>query len=104
MQPEPKQPRRVRVARGVYRNPSTGGYEIQFTDSDGRCRWKVVQGGLREARLARAEVEAKLGRGERVAPSRRPLAEVGEEWLASQHHLRKRTRQLYRTALTRHIN
>src|SRR3954447_14641750 len=104
MQSDPKQPRRVRVSRGVYKNPSTGGYEIQFTDSDGRCRWKVVRGGLREARVARAEVEAKLGRGERVALGRRPLVEVGEEWLACQHHLRPRTRQLYRTQLSRHIN
>jgi integrase len=104
MQPEPKQPRRVRVERGIYRNPSTGGYEIQYTDSDARCRWKVVPGGLREARVARAEIAAKLGRGERVAPSRRPLREVGEEWLAAQHHLRPRTRQLYRTQLRRHID
>src|SRR5215471_8142717 len=103
MQPERKQPRRVRVERGIYRNPSTGSYEIQYTDSDARCRWKVVPGGLREARVARAEVAAKLGRGERVAPSRRPLGEVGEEWLAAQHHLRPRTRQLYRTLLKRHI-
>ena len=29
---------------------------------------------------------------------------MGEEWLAAQHHLRPRTRQLYRTALDRHIN
>src|SRR5262249_34025226 len=103
MQPEPKQPRRVRVERGIYRNPSTGGYEIQYTDSGGPCPWRFVRGGLREARVARAEIQAKLGRGERVAPSRRPLAEVGEEWLASQHHLRPRTRQLYRTQLRRHI-
>src|SRR5438874_10544087 len=104
MQPEPKQPRRVRVERGIYRNPSTGGYEIQYTDSDGRCRWRVVPGGLREARIARAEIQARLGRGERVAPSRRPLSAVAEEWLGAQHHLRPRTRQLYRTQLSRHIN
>src|SRR6478672_10430094 len=104
MQPEPKQPRRVRVERGVYRNPSTGGYEIQYTDSSGRVRWQVVVGGLREARFARAEVQARLGRGDLVMRGDRTLAEVAEEWLAAQHHLRPRTRRLYETALRRHIN
>src|SRR5262249_46840804 len=57
----------------------------------------------REARLARAEVQARLGRGEPVLRTNRTLEEVGEEWLAAQHHLRPRTRQLYPTALDRHI-
>jgi integrase len=104
MQSDSKQPRRERVERDIYRNPATGRYEFHYVDSDGRSRWKTVRGGLREARLARAEVEAKLGRGERVAPSRRTLAEVGEEWLSCQHHLRTRTRSHYHHALTRHIN
>jgi integrase len=33
----------------------------------------------------------------------RSFAEVAEEWLAAQHHLRPRTRRLYRTALDRHL-
>jgi integrase len=104
MHQDPKPPRRVRVERGIYRSPSTGGYEIQYTDSSGRLRWQVINGGLREARHARAEVQARLGRGELVTRSKQTLAEVGEEWLAAQHHLRPRTRQLYQTALDRHIN
>jgi integrase len=104
MQEDPKPPRRVRAERGIYRNPSTGGYEIQYTDSTGRVRWRRVVGGLREARHARAEVQARLGRGDLIVRGDRILADVGEEWLAAQHHLRPRTRRLYETALARHIN
>jgi integrase len=103
MQADPKPPRRVRVERGIYRNPSTGGFEIQYTDSAGRVRWQRVPGGLRDARLARAEVQARLGRGELVLRNRRTFADVGEEWLAAQTHLRPRTYELYRTALRRHL-
>ena len=101
MQGNPKLPRRVRVERGIYRNPSTGGFEIQYTDSTGRVRWQRVPGGLRDARFARAEVQARLGRGELVLRARRTFAEVGEEWLAAQTHLRPRTHELYGTVLRR---
>src|SRR5262249_40481479 len=103
MHENPKPPRRIRVERGIYRSAS-GGYEIQYTDSTGRVRWQRTLGGLREARHARAEVQARLGRGELVNRTKRTLLEVGDDWLAAQHHLRPRTRQLYRTALDRHIN
>jgi integrase len=103
MQGNPKLPRRVRVERGIYRNPSTGGFEIQYTDSTGRVRWQRVPGGLRDARFARAEVQARLGRGELVLRARRTFAEVGEEWLAAQTHLRPRTHELYGTVLRRHL-
>jgi len=105
MQTQPKTPpRRVRVERGIYKSPTSGSYEIQYTDSSGRVRWQRVPGGLREARYARAEIQAKLGRGELLIRGDRTLADVGEEWLAAQHHLRPRTRSLYLTALERHIN
>src|SRR5215471_1031206 len=71
MHEDPKRPRRVRVERGIYRNPSTGGYEIEYTDGDGRVRWRRVYGGLRDARLERAEVQTRLGRGERLPTSAR---------------------------------
>src|SRR3954465_7976936 len=103
MHAEPKQARRVRVERGIYKSPSTGRYEIQYTDSAGRTRWQVVPGGLREARIAKADVEARIGRGDLVFRADRTLEEVGEEWLAAQHHLRPRTPQLYPTPLDRHI-
>src|SRR5947208_6369368 len=103
MQQNPKPARRVRVERGIYRNPSTGGYEIEYTDGDGRVRWKRIYGGLRDARLERAEVQTRLGRGDPMARSRRTFADVGEEWLAAQTHLRRRTHSLYTTALRRHL-
>ncbi len=103
MQCEMKQARRIRVERGIYRSPVTGKFEVQFTDSSGRVRWKTVPGGLRDARFARAEIQARLGRGELVVRGDRTLAEVGKEWLAAQHHLRPRTRRLYETQLERHI-
>ncbi len=57
-----KTTRRERVERGIYRNPKTGAYEITFTDSDGKRRWTTIDGNLKAARAARAEVVAKLGR------------------------------------------
>lgn len=103
MQENPKLPRRVRVERGVYQNPSTGRFEIQFTDSGGRVRWRTIGPSLSEARVARTE--AKLGylHGGRVIRSRRTFADVAEEWLAAQTHLRPRTAALYGTALDRHL-
>src|SRR4051812_7226858 len=103
MHQKPKSSRRVRVERGIYKNPASGRYEIQYSDSSGRVRWQRVPGGLREARVAKAEVQARLGRGDLVVRADRTLEDVGEEWLAAQHHLRPRTRQLYRTSLDRHI-
>lgn len=104
MQTEPKQPRRIRVERGIYRSPTTGKYEIQYTDSTGRVRWQTVGGGVRDARYALAEVQTRLGRGDLIVRGDRTFADVGDEWLAAQHHLRPRTRRLYETALELHIN
>jgi hypothetical protein len=65
-----KTTRRERVERGIYRNPKTGAYEITFTNSDGKRRWTTIDGNLKAARAARAEVVAKLGKGERVPTNR----------------------------------
>jgi hypothetical protein len=101
------QPRRVRVERGIYRRKSNGAttYEITFTDSEGRQRWQTIGGGLRNARRARAEVVAKLGRGERVLRSRETVAEYAERWLETlTSQLRPRTVLSYRTHFRLHIN
>src|SRR4051794_3040259 len=82
-------PRRVRVERGVYQNPSTGGFEIEFTDAQGRIRWKMVRGGLEDARSARAEAQR----------LRLAFATVAEEWLSRQTHLRPRSYDGYARAL-----
>ena len=66
-------PRRVNVERGIYFRQTAAGrrYEIGYQGSDGRWRWRVVEGGLKEARAARAEVISALARGQRVAASLR---------------------------------
>jgi integrase len=90
---ETKLPRRIHVERGIYRNPSTGRLEIQYTDWTGRVRWKTVGGNLPQARHARAEAQA----------ARRSFADVAEEWLASQTRLSPRTMEGYATSLDRHL-
>src|SRR5262245_49873330 len=94
-------PRRERVERGIWRHPVTRRYEFNYTDSSGKLRWKTVEGGLREARAARASVVAKLHRGERVVPTSQTFEELAREWLASAH-LRARTRATYETSLREH--
>jgi integrase len=71
--------------------------------SGARWRWRVVDGGLKEARAARAEVISKLARGERVAPSRRAFADVADSWLATKTQLAPRTRQRYDEILRVHL-
>jgi integrase len=83
--------RRVRVETGVYQNPSTGGFEIEYTDVHGRIRWRMVRGGLEEARSARAEAQR-----QRLA-----FATVAEEWLSRQTHLARELPGLARS-LRRH--
>lgn len=74
-------------------NPSTGGFEIEYTDGSGRIRWKMISGDLDEARSARAEAQR----------LRLALATVAEEWLTLQTHLRPRTFEGYARALRRHV-
>jgi len=98
--------RRTRAARGIYYRQTTTGraYEFTFTDSDGRQRWQRVDGGFREAEAARGDVQAKLGRGERVAPSRLTLRDYEEQWAdAQQGRVRPRTLRRYRADLRLHV-
>src|SRR3954451_9457717 len=97
MQVDPKPPRRLRVERSIYRNPSADGLEIP---KDGGVPVRQ-EPAVAKARLARAEA----GVQDRRAPvqARRSFGEVGEEWLALQTHLRPRSRALYQTALRRHL-
>jgi len=74
-------------------NPSTGGFEIEYLDGHGRMRWRMVPGGLEEARSARVEAQR----------LRFTFATVAEEWLARQTHLRPRTHEGYARALRRHV-
>ncbi len=61
-----KAPRRVKTkSPGVYKSVS-GRYEIAYRDSDGKLRFQTIGDNLEEAKAARAEIVAKMGRGETV--------------------------------------
>jgi hypothetical protein len=47
-----------RTSGAWHRKPGPRRYEINYTDSTGKLRWKTVEGGVREARSARAEIIA----------------------------------------------
>lgn len=97
---------KVKDRRGIYYRKGADGrrrYEITYRDSEGRQRWKVVPGGLKDAEAALEEVRARLRRGERVAPTKLTFAEVAEQWLATQSELRPRTRDAYQSALRNHL-
>ena len=95
--------RRVKVKgrRGIYYREGADGrrYEITFRDSEGRQRWKVVSGGLKDAEAALEDVRGKLRRGERVSPTKATFNEVADAWLATQSELRPRTLEAYESAL-----
>ena len=97
---------RERVERGIYRRRTAAGqtrYEIAYLDSDGKQRWKT-EATLRDARLRRAELVTRIGRGERVAPSNVSVAAFADSWLARQEsRLRPTTHTLYATYLRLHV-
>lgn len=99
-------PRRVRVERGIYYRATAAGkrYEITYVDSLGRRRWKVVEGGLKDARAVLADVLSRLSRGERIAPSKLTLSEIADTWLEAQRdRLRPRTFERYEAVLRLHV-
>ncbi len=98
---------RERVEPGIWRRLGADGrprYEIAFRDSDGRQRRQVVEGGIRAARTALADVKSRMGRGERVVPRHDlTFAEAAERWLKSQTSLRPATRDAYESSLNIHL-
>ena len=99
--------RRVRVECGIYSRKTADGktvLEITFRDSDGRQRWQKVEGGVRAARAARADVAARKGRGEKVRP--RPNLRFNEAadswWKDKASNLRPNTQNAYGASL-RHL-
>ena len=107
--PAPRGPRRKAVPkhRGIYERVLADGsrkFEISYTGSDGRRRWKMVEGGIRAAEKERRAILAARDKGEKVAPNRETFAEIAEAWLARQEpRLRPKTMNLYRTALRVHV-
>lgn len=100
-----KQPRRTKMkgAPGVYRS-SSGRYEINYRDSDGRLRWQTVPGSFEDAKAARAAVVGRVRKGERVAPTKQRFAEYASAWLDAQQNIRPRTREVYEGAIRLHLN
>jgi|SRR5581483_1830893 len=103
MQSQPsKAPRRTKTkAPGVYRSVS-GKYEIQFRDSDGRLRFKTVEGGFEDAKAERAELTGRIRKGEAVRPSKQTFEEFAATWLAELNR-RPRTIDKYRYDLNKHL-
>ena len=97
-------PRRVRVARNIYRRP-TGVLEVGVKDAGGIQRWRTVDGGIMAARRLRDELLARRGRGEAVAPDfRLRFGEAADLWLAGPvGDLRQTTQAKYRVVVDRHL-
>lgn len=96
----PDQPSRTRVERNIYRRHGVDGkprYELSYRDSDGRQRRQVVDGGIKAARAALADVKARQGRGERVAPMRNLTFNAAAQrwWDAQAVALRPATQNAY---------
>src|SRR5205814_10664338 len=88
--PSRSKPRRVRVPGKacIYRNVTDDGrtrYQFTYVDSEGKRRWKTVEGGLREAEAARDDMRARLRRGDRITNTRISLSEFAETWMEGHH-------------------
>ncbi len=108
MRQQRKEPRRVKTGtKGIYKRQLADGsekFEISFTGSDGKRRWKLVPGGIRAAQRERRSVLSRLDRGEKVAPSRTTFEEFSSRWLESQTQLRPRTLESHELMLRVHLN
>ena len=105
MQSEPtRRPSRQRVERGIVKRITADGrivFEIEYRDSAGRQRRRAVPGGIRAARVALADVKARMGRGERVSPQPRlTFGQAAERYMESASAtLRPRTVESYGSQL-----
>ncbi len=99
---------REKVERNIWKRTDRDGrtvFEVVYRDSDGGQHRQRVQGGIMAARALRADIDAKKGKGERVAPRPRLTFDAaGEEWFTAQaSQLRPATRESYRHALDAHL-
>jgi integrase len=89
----------MRGAVGVYKSIS-GRYEIAYRDSAGKLRFQVFDGSFEDAKNARADLIARMAKGERVVAARQSFAELAEVWFAGKApRVRPRTRAYYRDSL-----
>lgn len=106
--PSSKRREAVKGKPGIYRSTDSQGkrrFEITYRDSDGKQRWQRVEGGVRAAERAKADVLARIGKGERVAPLRNvTFAVAAERYLKSaESSLRPATVALYSSAFRNHL-
>lgn len=105
--PMQRQISRERVERNIYRRTDAAGrvrFELNYRDSDGKARRQTIEGGIKAARAALADVKARQGKGERVAPRRLRFDEAAERWLTSaQATLRPATGRTYDAHLRVHL-
>jgi integrase len=92
---------KVKGERGIYRRVTKDGetrHEVAIF-ADGKQTWRTV-GSLHEAKLLRADLVSRIGRGERVAPTRTTVTELAETWFELKRaKLRPSTARYYRDAL-----
>ena len=71
---------------GIYKSETSTGwsYEVCYTDSNGKRRWKVCGHNLQDALDYQADIRLRLRKGEKVAPQRIRFQQVADEWLAAQ--------------------
>lgn len=99
---------RMKVEPGIWRRTNAQGqpvYEVTFRDSDGRQRRQTVEGGVKAARTALADVKARMGHGKRVVPAPTlTFAQAAERWQQSQlATLRPATQAAYTSSLRTHL-
>ena len=105
---QPERTRRELVEKNIYRRFSADGkprYELSFVDSDGRQRRQTVEGGIKAARHALADIRARQGHGQRVVPMPNlTFGDAAERWLQAQAaRLRPSTRAVYESHLRTHL-
>lgn len=103
-----KRGRRERVAPGVY--VRAGRYIVQYTDSEGRVRFKTTSArNLTEAKAEREKLRVDVRSGEAVVPSKATVKDVAEDFFATFESLvlagekSERTLELYRQRWRTHL-
>lgn len=99
----------VKGKPGIYVSINAQGqkrYEFTYRDSDGKQRWQTVEGGIRAAERAKADVMARMGKGEKVAPMRKLTFSVAASayMKSAESKLRPTTIALYGSAIRNHLN
>ena len=109
-------PRRVRVAESVYQRisretgrPVPSKYEFTYRDANGRQVWQTANGTTKaDAKAERAELLARMHKGERVERTTLTVSEVAQLWLerasGPQGKWARPTRERYERIVRLHID